>query len=391
MTTRRTFIAGVAGLSSAGSVPARAAKKAKQRDASEVYTRLGVRPLINGIGTITNFGGCIMPPEVTRAMEDASKNCVYVPDLQRQAGRHIAELLGVPAAMVTAGAASSITVGTAACITRGDPEKLALLPDVAGMPYEVVQQKSHRGEYFQQILLTGAKIIEVETRAELDQAINSRTAMMFYLNKADAQGRISRAEWVSVAKSHGVPSFNDAAADVPPQQHLSSYANEGFDLVAFSGGKGLRGPQCSGLLIGSRELIDAGTTAISPHQGIGRGMKVGKEEIIGLVTALELYLKADHDAEYRELERRAADIMSQLRNSRLRATLFVPPIANHVPHVKIDWDGAPTAAEAARQLLNGNPGIAVGESEERGLIVSVWMMRQGEHKIVARRLLEVLA
>jgi len=332
-----------------------------------------------------------MPPEVTHAMEEASRYFVYLPDLQRRAGSRIAELLGVPAAMVTAGAASAITVGTAACITRGDPGKLARLPDVTGMKYEVIQQKSHRGEYYQQILLTGAKIVEVETRAELDSAINDRTAMMFFLNKADEQGRIRREEWVRVAKDRGVPAFNDAAADVPPTQHLSSYVKDGFDLVAFSGGKGLRGPQCSGLLLGNKELVEAGMSAISPNQGIGRAMKVGKEEIVGLLTAIELYLKADHDAERRELDRRAAYIINAINNSRLRATLDVPAIANHVPHVQIDWDGKQTAADAVRLLLQGNPSIAVAERAERGLTVSVWMMRPGEHKIVAKRLLEVLA
>ena len=393
MTTRRGFIAGVGGLSAVGSLPASSARAARsnERDAGAIYTRLGVRPLINAIGTVTLVGGSIMPPEVTRAMEEASRHFVYLPDLQRQVGTRIAELLGVPAAMVTAGAASAITVGTASCMTRGDAGKLARLPDVSGMKCEVIQQKSHRGEYYQQILLTGAKIVEIESREELDSAINDRTAMMFFLNKAEGQGRIRREEWVRVAKDRGVPAFNDAAADMPPPQHLSSYVSDGFDLVAFSGGKGLRGPQCSGLLLGRKELVEAGRTAISPHQGIGRAMKVGKEEIVGLLTAIELYLKADHDAERRELDRRAAYIIDAVNGSRLRATLDVPPIANHVPHVQIDWDGKQTAADAVRQLLQGNPSIAVGERAERGLTVSVWMMRPGEHEIVAKRLLEVLA
>jgi uncharacterized pyridoxal phosphate-dependent enzyme len=393
MTTRRGFIAGVASLTAVGSARANSAKTTKNtvRNAGAIYTRLGVRPLINAIGTVTLVGGSIMPPEVTRAMEEASRNFVYLPDLQRQVGIRIAELLGVPAAMVTAGAASAITVGTASCMTRGDAGKLARLPDVTGMKSEVIQQKSHRGEYYQQILLTGAKIVEIESQEELNNAISDRTAMMFFLNKADGQGRIRRDEWLRIAKDRGIPAFNDAAADMPPPQHLSSYVKDGFDLVAFSGGKGLRGPQCSGLLLGSKDLIEAGRTAISPHQGIGRGMKVGKEEIVGLLAAVEHYLKSDHDAERHELDRRASYIINYLSNSRLRATLDVPEIANHVPHVHIDWDGKQTAAEAARQLLQGTPSIAVGERAERGLTVSVWMMRPGEHKIVAKRLAEVLA
>ena len=385
MTTRRRFITTTAGISAVGRLPA------ATRKAPSIYSRLGIRPVINGIGTVTILGGSIMPPEVTQAMQEAAQHFVPLPELQRQAGAHIAELLGVPAAMVTAGAASAITVGTAACITRGDPAKLAQLPDVTGMQYEVIQQKSHRCGYEAQILLTGAKIVPVETREELDRAINSRTAMMFFLNKADPEGRIRRDEWIRVAKERGVPTFNDAAADVPPPERLSAYVKEGFDLVAFSGGKGLLGPQCSGLLLGSKELVAAGMPAISPHGGIGRGMKVGKEEIAGLLAAVERYLKVDHDAERRELDRLAAYIIDSLAKSPVKAKIDVPEIANHVPHVQIDWEGRQPAAEVVRQLLEGDPPIAVSQRDERGLTVSVWMMRPGEHRIVAKRLAEVFA
>ena len=209
-----------------------------------VYARLGVKPLINGMGTVTVVGGSLMPPEVVRAMEEASRHFVYVPDLQQKAGARIAELVGVPAAMVTAGAASSITVATAAAMTKGDPKKIAQLPDTTGLPFEVIQQ-GHSG-YEAQILLTGARIVTVETREELDRAIGERTAMMFFLNYAEPNVRIKRDEWVRVARERGVVSFNDAAADVPPREHLSQYVREGFDLVAFSGGKGLRGPAMLG-------------------------------------------------------------------------------------------------------------------------------------------------
>jgi len=385
MTTRRRFITTTAAISAVERLPA------ATRKTPSIYSHLGIRPVINGIGTVTIFGGSIMPPEVTQAMEEAAQYFVPLPELQRQAGARIAELVGVPAAMVTAGAASAITVGTAACITRGDPAKLAQLPDVTGMKYEVIQQKSHRCGYEAQILLTGAKIVRVETREELDRAINDRTAMMFFLNKADPEGRIRRDEWIRVAKERGVPTFNDAAADVPPPERLSAYVKEGFDLVAFSGGKGLLGPQCTGLLLGGKEWIEAGMPAISPHGGIGRGMKVGKEEIAGLLAAVERYLKVDHDAERRELERRAAYIIDFLAKSPLKAKLDVPEIANHVPHVQIDWEGKLPATEVVRQLLEGDPPIAVSQRGERGLTVSVWMMRPGEHRIVAKRLAEVFA
>src|SRR5512136_900242 len=226
MKRRRVLKAAVAaaGASSLGSVVGAGEAGA----AASVYARLGVKPLINGMGTVTVVGGSLMPPEVVRAMEEASRHFVYVPDLQKKAGARIAELLGVPAAMVTAGAASAIAVATAAAMTKGDP------------------QKSHRCGYEPQIRLNGARIVTVETRAELDAAIGERTAMMFFLNKAEPDGRIKRDEWIAVARERGIVSFNDAAADVPPREHLSLYVREGFDLVAFSGGKGLRGPQCSG-------------------------------------------------------------------------------------------------------------------------------------------------
>src|SRR5438876_73168 len=209
-----------------------------------VYTRLGIRPLINAAGVLTYLGGSLMPPEVVRAMEEASKHFVQIPELQKKVGARIAELLGVPAAMVTAGCASAITVATAACVANGNEEKLSRLPDTTGMKNEIVQQKSHRSGYERQMLLVGTKIVWVETRQELDRAINERTAMMFFLNKADPDGKIRRDEWIRVGKDRGVPTFNDAASDTPPKEALWKYVREGFDLVAFSGGKALMGPQC---------------------------------------------------------------------------------------------------------------------------------------------------
>jgi L-seryl-tRNA(Ser) seleniumtransferase len=365
--------------------------KPKLSEAS-VYTRLGVRPVINGVGTVTVLGGSIMPAEVVRAMDEASRYFVNLPELQDKVGARLAELLGVPAAMVTAGAASSITVAAAACLAGGDPRQVRRLPDTTDLKYEVVQQKSHRSGYEAQMLLTGAKIVWVETREEAERAINDRTAMMFFLNKADPEGQIRRAEWIALGKKHGVPTFNDAAADVPPASRLGEYVKEGFDLVAFSGGKGLLGPQCSGLLLGRKDLIEAGKQAISPHGGIGRGMKVGKEEMIGLLAAVERYLKVDHEAERRELEERAAHVLGVLAKvSGVQAEKHVPEIANRVPHVKIEWEGRRTAREVVQQLLEGDPPIAVSQRGERGLMVSMWMLRGDEHKAVARRLKEVLS
>ena len=238
----------------------------------DVYLRLGAKPAINAWGVVTVMGGSIMPPEVVEAMSAASKNFVYLPDLQIKAGEHIAKAIGVPAAMVSCGAASAITCGTAACVAGGDDKKLRALPDTTGMKNEIIQQRTHRSGYEAQMLLVGTKIIWVETREELEAAISDHTAMMFFLNKADPHGQIKRDEWIEVARAHNIPTMNDAAADVPPVGRLREYVDEGFDLVIFSGGKGLLGPQASGLMLGRADLIEAARLAISPRSGIGRSL-----------------------------------------------------------------------------------------------------------------------
>lgn len=359
----------------------------------QIYSRLGVHPVINAIGTVTVLGGVIMPPEVVAAMEEAARHFVRMPELLEKSGEHLARLLGVEAAVVTTGAAGAITLATAACVTGTDPKKITQLPDTRGMRNEVIMQKSHRSGYEAQILLVGTKIIEVETSTELEAAITDRTAMLFFLNKAEPDGQIRREEWIALGKKHKIPTFNDAAADLPPKSHLSEYCRMGFDLVAFSGGKGLLGPQCSGLLLGRKDLVDAARINSSPFGGIGRGMKVGKEEIIGLVAAVERYLKVDHEAEFHELDSRVSDISKALSGIRgVKTERLVPEIANHLPHLTVDWDNPVTlsAQEVAASLRNGDPRIEVSQRGQRGLTISVWMLRPGEHRIVARRLREVL-
>jgi L-seryl-tRNA(Ser) seleniumtransferase len=373
---------------------ARAGSAGETGGATSAYARLGVKPVINGMGTVTILGGSLMPPEVVRAMEEASRHFVHLPDLQKRAGERIAELVGVPAAMVTAGAASAITVATAAAMTRGDAQRIAQLPDPTGMPFEVIQQKSHRSGYEAQMRVAGAKVVVVETREELDRAIGDRTAMMFFLNWREPEGKIKRDEWVRVARERGVVSFNDAAADVPPREHLSQYVREGFDLVAFSGGKGLRGPQCSGLLLGRADLVEGARTLVSPHGGIGRGMKVGKEEIVGLVAAVERYMTLDLEAERRGLEAKV-DAMKEALGAVAGLTLetFVPGIANHVPHLRLGWDEAArglTAKQVHEQLQAGDPPIHVLLTGPGTLTVSVWMMQGEEHRLVALRLRDLL-
>lgn len=358
-----------------------------------IYSKLGIKPIINGVGTVTVLGGSIMPPEVVQAMVDASHYFVPLPELNKKAGARIAELIGVPAAMITCGAASAIMVGTAACLARGDAKIMARLPDTSESSGEVIQQKKHRSGYEQQMLAAGARIVWVETAEEAERAINDRTAMMFFLNKNEPEGLIKRDEWIAIGKKHGVPTFNDAAADIPPVSNLSAYVKQGFDLVAFSGGKGLLGPQASGLLLGREDLIEAARPCMSPFGGIGRGMKVGKEEVMGLLAAVERYMKVDHEAEMRELERRVSEMIATLSKVKgITPRRHVPVIANVVPHLEITWEegsGKPTSAEVVKRLMDGDPPIHIQNRGATALLVSVWMMRGNEHRIVARRLAEI--
>jgi D-glucosaminate-6-phosphate ammonia-lyase len=358
-----------------------------------IYARLGVKTLINAQGTVTTVGGSLMPPEVVRAMADAAGWFVSIPELQEKVGARIAALLKVPSAMVTAGAASAITAATAACMTHEKPAALEHLPESAGLKNEVVIQHGHKSGYEPQIAVTGAKLVWVESRAQLDRAINPRTAMMFFLNRFEPLGQLKRDEWIKVGRERGVPLFNDAAADVPPVARFSEYIQQGFDLVAFSGGKALRGPQASGLLLGRPDLIAAARRTISPNMGIGRGMKVGKEEMVGLLAAVERFVALDHDAEWRTWETRVSELITVLSAiPGMSARRDVPEIANHAPHVVLEWSrwhAELSADDAVRRLRAGDPPIAVLAEGERVLRIVVWTLRDDEHHVVARRVREL--
>ncbi len=370
----------------------------QQKPPGNVYARLGVRPLINAAGTYTALSGSLMPPEVRAAMAEASRHYVSIDELQAAVGKRIAELLGVEAALVTAGAAAAMTLGTAACITGKDPDKIKRLPDTRGLKNEVIIQKSHRFPYDHAVRAVGVTLIEVETRQQMEKAINERTAMMLFLNYADPLGQVKRAEFVEIGKKAGVPTMLDAAADLPPPSRLSEYTRMGFDLVCFSGGKGLRGPQCSGLLLGRRDLIEAAYLNGSPHSdSIGRAAKVGKEEIVGLLVALELYLQRDHQAQWKEWQQQVAFILQSVADvpGVTKAEMFIPPIANETPHARIQWDEKVIPLkqrDVANLLLEGEPSIAVRPSSEDAPVieVAVWMLQPGEYQLVARRIREVL-
>jgi D-glucosaminate-6-phosphate ammonia-lyase len=352
-----------------------------------------VRPFINAAGTYTAMTASLMPPEVMAAINYASTQYVMLDELHDRVGQRIATLVRSEAAMVTSGAASALTLGTAGVLTGTDRQRMVDLPDLSGMKSEVIIQKSHRFGYEHAVRNCGVRLVEVETREDLERAINEKTAMMLFYNNNNRAGRIQDEEFAQLGKKHAIPTFNDAAADVPPVDNFWKYTGMGFDLVAFSGGKGIRGPQSAGLLLGRKDLIEAARLNAPPNGNtVGRGMKVNKEEMLGMLVALELFLAKDHARENREFERRAEVIRSGASAvSGVKAEVFVPEIANHVPHVRISWDGANegTAAAAVNAMRDGEPSIAI-RSEGNGLVVGVWMMQPGEEKIVARRLRQVL-
>jgi D-glucosaminate-6-phosphate ammonia-lyase len=361
----------------------------------DYFQELGIRTFINAAGTYTTLTASLMHPEVVQAIEYSSKYFVPLMDLHDAAGKRIASLIGCEAALVTAGAASALTLGTAACVTGTNPDFIHRLPDTTGMKNEVIIQKSHRYGYDHAVRNCGIRLVEVETREELEAAINERTAMMLFFNANDPVGKIHVAEFAELGKKHNVPTFNDAAADVPPVENLSRYLKMGFDLVTFSGGKGLRGPQSAGLLLGRKDLIEAARLNDSPNSdAIGRGMKVNKEEILGMMVAVEKYINTDHAAEWREFEKRVktvADSVGPIPS--VKTGMFVPEIANAVPHLRITWDEAAlhlTAAQVVEKLRQGQPSIELRPGAPQGIEVAVWMLQPGEAQIVARRIREVL-
>lgn len=360
----------------------------------DFFGELGVRPFINAAGTYTTLTASLMPPEVVAAWEYASRQYVRLNELQDAVGKRIAELIGCEAAMVTSGAAGALTVGTAACMTGTNPELIRRIPDTTGMKTEVIIQKKHRYGYDHAVRNCGIRFVEVETREELENAIGPNTAMMLFFNANDPVGQIKVEEFAQLGKKHGIPTFNDAAADVPPVENLSKYIKMGYDLVTFSGGKMLRGPQSAGLLLGRKDLIEAAKLNTNPYSdSIGRGCKVNKEEILAMLVAVELYVKKDHEAEWKEWERRVGVIRDALTKFRaLETEVQIPEIANHVPHLHLTWDQQAlrvTPEEVRRQLREGEPSIEVTPGAKDRIVVNVAVMMSGEEKIVARRLREI--
>jgi L-seryl-tRNA(Ser) seleniumtransferase len=378
--------------------PADAAPGPVPANTAGVYETLGVKPVINAAGTFTNLGGSLMPPDVTAAWVAASKHFVNLTELQDRVGEAIAKLIGVEAALVTTGAAGALLLGTAAALTRGDHALIRRLPDTAGLRNEVILQASHHSCYDNQLTAAGAKLIEVRTAADVRRAVGGRTALMFFMNLADPDGRIKRAEWVALACEHKVPTLLDAAADVPPIGRFTEYTAMGFDLVAFSGGKAIRGPNDTGLLVGRKDLVAAAKLNANPHCGtVGRALKVGKEDMVALLAAVDRFVRTDHAAERRDWERRIGVIEAAVRGvPTVAADRVVPAIANHVPHLNLTWDEKRlkvTPAQVTKALAAGDPPIQIGRvhgTGDRGILISVFVLQDGEERIVAERLRTIL-
>ena len=377
----------------AGLIPTKAFAKAPAAK-RDILKELGIRTFVNAAGTYTAMTASLMHDEVVETIKQGAKQFAMLDEVQDKVGEKIAELCHAEAATVTAGCWSALVLGTAGVLTGMDMKKVAQLPDVKGMKAEVIVQKGHNIGYVHALTNTGAIIVEIETVQELEKAINEKTAMMWFLNSYAPMGKIQHEEWVAIAKKHKIPTMIDMAADVPPVSNLWKYNDLGFDLVCVSGGKAMRGPQSAGILMGKKELIAAARLSAPPRGGnIGRGMKVNKEEIVGMYVALEKYINQDHDAEWKMWESKIDSIKTAVNSVEgVTTEISVPPIANHTPLLFINWDESKVKTsnkDLMLKLRNGSPSIEV-MANGTGINITVFMLQEGEEKIVAKRVREEL-
>ena len=402
MINRRKVLQSLAALPFAGSLFGTNSLSAQTNSAAVVsslrrdfFKELGLRTFINAAGTYTSMTGSLMPKEVVEAINYGANEYVNLDDLQDKVGERIAELLGCEYATVSSGCFGAMSIGMAGILTGKDPKKVKQLPNTEGMKNEVIMQESHSIGYAQALTNVGAKVVRVKTAKQLEKAITDKTCMLWFLNAHTDRGEIKWEEFIALGKKHNIPTFIDCAADVPPVENLFRFTKMGFDLVAFSGGKGLRGPQSAGLLLGKREYIEAARMHTPPRgETIGRGMKVNKEEVLGMLAALELYLEKDHRKEW-EMWESQIQLISDSANSvvGVETEIHVPPYANHVPSLRIRWDEKKvkiTPNEVRKQLTEGHPSIqTVGDSKSVGM--TTWMMVPGQERIVAKRVKEILS
>ena len=362
----------------------------------DVIKELGLRTFINAAGTYTTMTASLMHDEVVDTIQSSSNHFVMINEVQDKVGEKIAAMCHAESAMVTAGCWSALVLGTAGVLTGMDRKKVSLLPNLSTFEKtEIIVQKTHNVAYVHALTNTGATIVEVETAQEMEKAINSKTAMMWFLNSSGPMGLVKHEEFVAIGKKYKVPTMIDMAADVPPVENLWKYNDLGFDLVCVSGGKAICGPQSAGLLMGRKDLIAAARLSAPPSGGnIGRGMKVNKEEILGMYVALEKYINTDHVAEWKMWEDRVANIKNAATKvNGVTTENFVPPVANHTPSLKISWDQNKvkiTPKDLLKNLQDGSPSIEVMTGPD-SINITVFMLKKGEDKIVARRIQEELS
>jgi L-seryl-tRNA(Ser) seleniumtransferase len=390
--------------------PVKALSTAKaSSDGEDYYAKLGVATIINAAGTYTTLTAACMPPQVLAAVQKAALHPVRLHDLQQKAGEYIARRLKCEGAVVTSGASGAISLATAACLQFANNINILEMPQaVEGMKNQVIVQRAHRYEYDRAMYLCGARVTEVVTLDDYRRACGAGNAVMTnFFNAAEdedgigASAQIDREEWLRVAHEYKIPCHLDAAADMPPISNLWKYTGMGFDLVAFSGGKGMRGPQNAGLLLGRKILTDLAHANNNPGNGIGRGMKVAKEQIVGMVAAVDWVLSQTEVSMQGDYQKRVDLIASAVQGIRsVRTETVVPKIANHVPHLLIRFDPAVTGVTTGRvidALRTGTPSIELnpntGQKPNQGipadantLVVGVWMLQPGEDAIVGQRI-----
>ena len=396
-TTRRRLLQG-AGLSPLLSVWPLSKLSAAVRKSPSVYEQLGVRPVINLKGTYTVIGASKMRPELHDPMAEASREYVFLEELQNKIGERLSKLIGSEAALVTTGAAGAITLGTCAALTGDDVAKVRRLPDLTGMRTEVIIQKPHRNPYDHAVRNAGVRIVEVENKDQLVNAIGPQTAMLYYLGGAshdwEWETPVPLEECLKVARQAGFPVMVDAANMLPPWENVRKLAAVGTDLICISGGKHMSGPQCGGILAGPKDLIHAAWLNSNPHSdSLGRPMKVGREEMIGVWLAAEEYARLDFDAIERQSARQAGYLISKLNKIRgVKADRTPFDRTRRVHRVLVQWDEQArgiTTGEVIRQLEEGDPRIVVVRAGSQGIELTVFMNEPGDEKIAARRLKEI--
>ena len=385
---------GVAGLSLQPAWASPAPVPAKR----DIFKELGIRTFINAAGTYTAMTGSLMHDFVLEAIYNASDDFCMMDELQDKVGEKIAAMVHAEAAVVTSGAFSAMTLGLAGILTGMDLKKVEQLPHLegTGMKSEVIIQKAHEIVYNHALKNTGCKIIYAETVEEVEQAINEKTALLHFLNIEAGKGKINHEEWVALGRKHGIPTSIDIAADVPPVSNLWKFNDMGFSFVAISGGKAMRGPQSAGLLMGRKDIIAAARLSMPPRGfNVGRGMKVNKEEVLGMYVALEQYIQQDHGKEWKEWEAATAHIAGAVQSvAGVSASATVPPLGNVTPTLEISWDSNKIklpGKELQLQLRNGMPSIEIGGVHDNGIVVTVWMLKPGQEKIVAARIKDALS